>query len=108
MKVVDIDQQEFDEIIDINPIVAIEFWAQWCVPCLNFAEIFAEVASSYTEIFFGKINVDNNKRLVQNLSIKTVPTLLIIKQETIIYKESGTIPKNILVDLLDKATDIEV
>ena len=108
MKVIDINQQDFDEIIDINTIVAVEFWAKWCIPCLNFAEVFAEVALSYPKIFFAKINVDNNKILVQNLSIKTVPTLLIIKKETVIYKESGTIPKNVLVDLLDKAMNINV
>ncbi len=108
MSVRDINQEEFVSLIADNELVVIDCWATWCMPCKSFGEAFEEVSKDYPDILFCKLNVENNKDFTNDLVIKSVPTVMIIKEGTIIFKEDGTMPKKSLVELIENAKQVTI
>lgn len=96
--------QNFDKYFKSPNLLVIDFWAPWCEPCKDFSRLFDEIAKETTQkICFASVNVDEEKSLAQDFSIKSVPTLAIIKNQVMVFHQSGAIPKSALQDLLQKA-----
>lgn len=76
------------------PLV-VDFWASWCGPCQQFAPIFNQVASrKSTQFRFGKINTEQQQALAAQFNIRSIPTLMIIKQGTIVVQQAGALPQS--------------
>ncbi len=94
---------QLEELIEQKDIVIVDFWATWCVPCQSFAKVFADVAEIETDICFVKMNIgEASSEVMETLGICSVPHLMIFKKGSVIYSESGTIPKNVLQDLVNQ------
>lgn len=91
-----------------NQIIFLDFWASWCEPCKVFGPIYERVALSHPDIFFGKVNTETEHLLSQDFEIKSIPTLVILKEGTIIYSESGVIPEYALKNIVANARKIDV
>ena len=108
MSVYKITVDYIEEILNNKEIVVLDFWADWCGPCKTFGPIFDRVSNKNPDIFFGKINVDEQNDLSNDFHIRSIPTLVILKQKTIIYQESGNIPEYILTEIVEKAKSVDV
>jgi thioredoxin len=108
MSVYKITVDNIEEILNNKEIVVLDFWADWCGPCKAFGPIFDRVSNKNPDIFFGKINVDEQNDLSNDFHIRSIPTLVILKQKTIIYQESGNIPEYILTEIVEKAKSDDV
>jgi thioredoxin len=108
MSVYKITVDNIEEILNNKEIVVLDFWADWCGPCKAFGPIFDRVSNKNPDIFFGKINVDEQNDLSNDFHIRSIPTLVILKQKTIIYQESGNIPEYILTEIVEKAKSVDV
>lgn len=104
----ELTKENFDTVIGSNEIVFIDFWANWCQPCLSFAEIYQKVANEYPNLCFAKINVEEQVELANDFGVKSIPTLFVIKSNVVIYSESGTMPEEVLRDLVEQAIQCEV
>ena len=104
-KVIELTQENFDEYF-AKPLLAIEFWAPWCEPCHDFSRIYTAAATKYPDIIFAKINVDQEVELAKDFTIRSVPTLVVIHQQTMILHQAGLMPEQALGDLLDQALHI--
>ena len=100
--------QNIEEIVNSKEIVILDFWADWCGPCKSFGPIFERVSNKFPDIFFGKINCDEEQELSDDFHIKSIPTLVILKQKTIIYQESGNIPEYLLTEIVEKTKSLDV
>jgi len=108
MPVLDITEQNFEDVIEQNQIIFIDFWASWCVPCQSFEKIYYEVASQNTDIMFGKIDVEAQQVIADTFSIRSIPHLLVFKKGIVIYSDSGSLPKKGLEELVDQARDADM
>lgn len=90
-------------LIQLYPILFIDFWAPWCHPCLQFADTYAKVAEQYPSIYFSKINIEQEPSLAELFEIQSVPHLMVFKQGIAIYSDSGTMPFSTLKELADQA-----
>ncbi|MGE3919486.1 MAG: thioredoxin [Gammaproteobacteria bacterium] len=108
MSVTILTQESFDQAIEQNEIVFIDFWAQWCGPCLSFAPIFTEVANANPDILFAKINISEESQLASDFNIRSIPNLMVFKKGVIIFSQAGLLPKEALVDLVEQARKAEL
>jgi thioredoxin 1 len=87
----------FSKIIKNNKLVIVDCWAQWCGPCRMVAPILDELAKEYAgRILIGKLNVDENRVIPTKYQIMSIPTLLVFKNEKLVERIVGAMPKQIL------------
>ena len=98
----------FDQVIETHPLVLIDFWATWCGPCKTFEHILKDVAKDYPDIHFASINIEEEKELTEEFAVQSVPFVMIIKNRTVIYAESGALSRQALRELLEQAKTAEV
>lgn len=100
--------QNIDEILEKNQIVILDFWASWCEPCKIFGPIFESVAKKNPDIFFGKVNTEVETELAEDFQIRSIPTLVILKERTIILDQAGSVPEYLLSKIVNEAKAIDV
>lgn len=99
----EITNQNFEETLKTDKLVVLDFWAQWCGPCRSIAPIIDELASEYGgSIVIGKVNVDDNTELSTKYGIRSIPTILFIKNGNIVDKSVGAVSKSVLKEKIDK------
>jgi thioredoxin 1 len=96
-KPVEVTDSNFMEVIRRNPLVVIDCWAPWCLPCRIIAPIIDDMARDYAgRILFGKLNVDENQVATTHFQIMSIPTLLIFKNGKLVDRIVGAMPRRLL------------
>lgn len=108
MSIINLTQENFDSVIEQHEIVVIDFWAEWCVPCRSFAPIFEGVANKNPDIAFAKVNTEEQSELAAEFTIRSIPTIMILRQKIMIFCESGLLPASALEDLLRQAKALDM
>jgi thioredoxin 1 len=101
-KAIEITDANFDEITKTDKPVLVDFWAEWCGPCKMIGPVVEELASDYEgKAVIGKVDVDSNPNTSAKFGIRSIPTLLVIKNGKIVEKQVGAVPKSVLTQKLD-------
>lgn len=108
MATVDLSKENFSEIIEQNDFVIIDFWASWCGPCKNFAPIFEKASEAHDNIVFAKVNTEEQQELATHFQIRSIPTLMIFREQVIIFSQPGMLPAEALDELIEKASELDM
>ena len=101
-------KDNFRETYEKNPILIVDFWASWCGPCMNFMPIFEKVAADHPDIFFGKVDTDMEAELSQHFSIRSIPTLLVIRDGYEVLLSPGSPSEAELRELIVKVKELDM
>lgn len=100
--------ENFDDVIHQHELIIIDFWAHWCVPCQGFATSFMEVAAEFPDVLFAAVDIEAEPSLAEDFQIRSVPFVMIIRNEVIIFAESGQMPTSALRELLTQAREVDM
>jgi thioredoxin 1 len=100
---IEFTDSNFDETaLQSDKPVMVDFWAEWCGPCRMVGPIVEEVANDYADrAVVGKLNVDNNPNVAMKYGVRSIPTILFIKNGEVVDRQVGAVPKAILVQKLE-------
>lgn len=105
---VTITADTFEETIRSHEMVLLDFWAAWCGPCRMFGPIFEAAAAKHPEICFGKIDTEAQRELAAAFSITSIPTLMAIKGQTVVYSQPGALPAPALDELVAQLKQLDL
>lgn len=108
MAIVKLTKENFEQTINGNDIVFVDFWAPWCGPCKAFGPIFEKVAEQFPDVVYAKVNTDEERELAASFQIRSIPTLMIFREKIILFSQPGMLPEQALVELTEKAKDIDM
>ncbi len=101
-------KENFNEKVQSHQIVVLDFWAPWCAPCRQFAPIFEEVAKEHPDILFGKINTEEEQELAAYFQIRSIPTVMVIKEGIVVFSQPGLLPKDALEDIIKQVKELDM
>ena len=108
MAVVALSKDDFNETIAENDMIIIDFWAQWCGPCKSFAPTFEAASENHTDVVFAKVNTEEQQELAQACNIRSIPTLMIFREQILLYSQAGALPPAQLEDIIDKTKELDM
>jgi thioredoxin 1 len=99
---------QFDTTVTDNDIVVIDYWAPWCGPCRGFAPVFEQVSNDNPDIKFVKVNTDEEQGLAGHFQIRSIPTLMIFRENIIVFEQAGAMPKGALQDVISQVRALDM
>jgi thioredoxin 1 len=100
--------ENFKDVINNNDIVIVDFWAEWCGPCKSFGPTFEAASEKYPEIAFAKVNTEEERELAGGFNIRSIPTLMVFREQVILYAEAGALPASALDQLVEQVKGLDM
>ena len=106
---IEITGKNFKETVEKDGIVLIDWWAPWCGPWRVFGPTYEKVAGKHPDITFGKVNTEAEQELAGAFDIRSIPTLMIMRDKVLLFSQPGALPEAALEDLIRqvRALDME-
>lgn len=108
MATINLTIENHKQITEENEIVILDFWAEWCGPCKMFGPAFEKVSEKHPDVVFAKCDTQQEQELGPAFRIRSIPTVMIMKQGKVVFNQSGVLPESALDDLIKQIKELNV
>lgn len=100
--------EALEETLDAHDIVLLDFWAEWCGPCHQFAPIFADASDRHPDVLFAKVNVDEQQELAASFGVQSIPTVAAVRDGVVLFSQPGVLPGDALDEVVAGVQDLDM
>ena len=108
MATTELNKDNFQQTCETNEIVIVDFWASWCGPCMSFLPIYEKVSEDFPNIIFGKVDTEVEQDLSAHFSIRSIPTLMVIREGYEVFFQPGALYEENLRELITKVQELDM
>jgi thioredoxin 1 len=108
MATVELTTANFDEVTSKDGIVLVDFWASWCGPCVRFAPVYQRSSEKHQDIVFGKVDTAAQTELARKFDIRSIPTIMAVRDSVIVFAQPGALPESALESLIEKVRELDM
>ena len=108
MATIALTKDNFEQVVNGNDMVLVDFWAPWCGPCKGFAPVFEAASEKHADIVFGKVNSDDEQDLAASFNIRSIPTLLFFREKVILFSQAGALPGLALEQVITQGRELDM
>ena len=101
-----VTENNFDGLVEGHKLLLIEFSAEWCAPCKDFAKVMEQLQPEFTDFVFAQVDIEKESGLASEFQVRSVPFVMIIKDKVVVYASAGAMPSSALKELLIQARDV--
>ena len=106
--ILELTEENFAQSINDRAFAVVDFWAPWCAPCRAFAPVFAAASARHPDVLFAKVNTEEAQAIGAHFNIRSIPTLMIFRDNVIVFAEAGALPASALDQVLDAARALDM
>ena len=106
--ILELTEENFAASINDHPFAVIDFWAPWCAPCRAFAPTFAAAAAKHPDVLFAKVDTEAQQAIGAHFNIRSIPTLMVFRNNIIVFAEAGALPASALDQVLNAARELDM
>jgi thioredoxin len=108
MAAIELNNENFQDTIDSNDVVLIDFWASWCGPCQSFGPVFEAASEKNPEMIFAKVNTEEEMELAAYFQVRSIPMLAIFKEQVMVFSQPGALPGSSLDQLIEQVKQLDM
>ena len=108
MATIELTKDNFEQTVNGNPIVIVDFWAPWCGPCRGFAPVFEKASEAHPDVVFAKVNSDEQQELAGAFNIRSIPTLMVFRDQIIVFAQPGALPQGAFEQVIERAKGLDM